>query len=440
LHKSSKSPDDLAFRLKSEAYLYISFCDVKFEFFDHICILPILESLTYVCIDTIYQMTYQPPMPPPINCTEIPGFLKRYREQINPDCECVKYVYALFMTRGHYVNSTNLEHLILFIEWCDSSMVFTGKYTDTIVRNFLVNGVTHINHEPVFKDRLKLFTDNGVNLKKFRKCTAKISKFRSEVYMSLFSDILEFENNEQVRYKKELFDAAQCGNYAEVHRIMDSKHSSIEYDDIRKALNVSIWNEYNDVAQILIHYLNLRRLKINSSFQVAVSHCNIECVHMFLDNGIDINVKTPEHNCNGYNTKYTTALYFATVNNDYSMVEELINLRADINIGSHSYESRLYGGLCQRELLDSPLYFASKFGRSMDIVELLINSKASVDATDESLKTPLHAATQAGYIEIVKRLLDAKSDFNATAMGSGPNTPLQIAQVNGHDEILTLFR
>lgn len=73
----------------------------------------------------------------------------------------------------------------------------------------------------------------------------------------------------------------------------------------------------------------------------------------------------------------------------------------------------------------------------MNIVELLINSKASVDATDNSLTTPLHVATQAGHIEIVKRLLDAKSDFNATAMGSGPNTPLQIAQVNGHDGIMS---
>lgn len=391
-----------------------------------------MESLNYVCIDTSYQMTHQPP--PPINYTKIPKFLVYYNEQIQPNCERVEYVFELFK-RHNYATGTDLELLLInFIKWCNSSMVF--EYTDTVsVRNLLANGVTHLNHEPIFRDNHRLFTDKGVNLYQFRKCAAKISKFRSEVYMSLFSDILKFEYDERVRYKKELFDAAQCGNYTEVHRIIHNKHSSILESDIDKALKVAIWNEHNNVAQILINYLNQRlsREMMGSYFHVAVSHSNIECVHMFITyRCVNIDLKIPIYSNRG--RRRATALYVATENNDYSMVEELINLRADINSGCHP--ESWWVSLTSK----SPLYFASKFGSHMDIVELLINSKASVDATDESLKTPLHVATQAGHIEIVKRLLDAKSDFNATAMGSSPNTPLQIARVNGHDEILTLFR
>lgn len=144
-------------------------------------------------------MTYQSSIPHHINCTEIPRFLAQYEEQIKPDCKHVNYVFELFRTSGHYVKDTDLEHLVNFITWCNSSMLF--EYTNTInnsVRNLFANGVTHLNHKPIFQDHLLLFTNKGVNLKKFRKCATKISKFRSEVYIYL----LEFDKNEQVRYKK----------------------------------------------------------------------------------------------------------------------------------------------------------------------------------------------------------------------------------------------
>lgn len=378
-------------------------------------------------------------LPPPINRTGIPGFLEIYKTQIKQHCERVEYVFYLFEHHGCYVPDTDLELLIKFIRWCESSMVLScdavlnDEYTDIVVRKFLANGVTHINNEPVFQNSREVYTNKGINIKEYHKSAIKISNFRSEVYMSLFQDILKYEEYERIRYKKELFDAAQLGNAGEVNLSMTNKHPSIVNLDIDKALKVAICNGHNDVVRVIIPYLSLYSLNLLSLFQLAVVRGSIDVLNVLVECNLDINSKRSVYN--GIH-KDSTALYDAIGNNEYCMVEELIRLRANVDSGSY-LENSFYPYDISFE---TPLYIASKFGSSLNIVELLIESKASVDATDESLKTPLHAATQAGRIEIVKRLLDAKSDFNATAMGSGPNTPLQIARANRFDEILMLFR
>lgn len=379
-------------------------------------------------------------LPPPINHTRIPGFLEIYKTQIKQHCELVECVFYLFEHHGCYVPYTDLEYLIEFIRWCESSMVLScdavlnEEYTDKVVRKFLANGVTHINNEPVFqKNGRRMYTDKGINIKEYHKSAIKISNFRSEVYMSLFQDILKYEEYERIRYKKELFDAAQRGDDGIVHLSMNNRHPSISNLDIDKALIVAICNGHNDVVRVIIPYLSLYSLNSSSLFKLAVVHGSVSVLNVLVEYNLDINSKSCVYN--GIR-KYSTSLYYAIENNDYCMVEELIRLRANVDSGSY-LENSFYPYYISFE---TPLYIASKFGSSLDIVELLIKSKASVDATDESLKTPLHAATQAGRIEIVKRLLDAKSDFNATEMGSGLNTPLQIARANGFDEILMLFR
>ena len=375
--------------------------------------------------------------PPSINRTGIPGFLEQYT-QIDPDTiERVTYVFYLYKTHNsHYVPNTHLEKLVEFIEWCNSSMVSNEKYTDNAIRVFMTDKYygSHINLEPVLRKGRTLYTNNAVNIKKFRKCVSVLSNFRLDVYKSVFSDILEFENYEKNRYKKELFDAAHCGNSDEVRRIFDNRHPSIDNSVIYDAIKVSIRNGYNDVTKILVGYLPSYMRSYGMWFGLAMEHNNIDCVSwLVMTQCIEINSISTLRRIGAYAA--WTPLYYAIDRNYRSMIEALINLRADINSGIYkctlSFE--------RFEHMKSPLYAVSESGNS-DMVELLITSNASVDATDESLKTPLHAATQAGHIEIVKKLLDAKSDFNAFAMGPSPNTPFQIARANNNEEILMLFR
>lgn len=382
------------------------------------------------CATLLTFVTEMASQPPPINRNKIPEFLEKY-SGICANCEIVKRVFSIYQQQNNYSENTDLVSLIKFIIWCESSMVFSEKYTDTYIRKICAD--EHPNHEPIFQNNRKLYTDRGVNIAKFRKSSHIISKFRHEVYISLFSDILDFEKYEKIRYKKELFDAAQCGNSDEVRRIFDNRHPSIDDHIINKAIEVSIWNGYNDVTQILVGYLPPVMRSYGTWFNLAVIHDNVDCVSwLVMTQCIEINSRSTLRRVG---VDAWTPLYSAIARNYHSMVEALINLHADINSGIYkcalSFE--------RFEHMKSPLYAVSESGNS-DMVELLITSKASVDAIDESLKTPLHAATQAGHIEIVKKLLDAKSDFNAFAMGPSPNTPLQIARANNNEEILMLFR
>lgn len=222
--------------------------------------------------------------PPPINRAKIPEFLEKY-SGICAKCEIVKRVFSIYQGQNSYSEHTDLGLLIDFIIWCESSMTFSEKYTDTYIKKLFVGGEMNLNHKPVLGGCRKLYTTKGVNVKKFHKYATMISEFRHEVYMSLFSEILEFEENDRIRRRKELFDSSQCGNSDEVRRIMENRHPSIDYSAICKAFNVSIWNEHNDVSQVLISYLPPHWINYKSQFRVALARGNLDYIHILVSTG-----------------------------------------------------------------------------------------------------------------------------------------------------------
>jgi len=87
----------------------------------------------------------------------------------------------------------------------------------------------------------------------------------------------------------------------------------------------------------------------------------------------------------------------------------------------------------------TPLYTASWNGH-LEIVKLLLEAKADVNAADTYGLTPLYMASQYGYTEVVKLLLDAKVDINAKAHIDGQiYTPLSAAKQMGHEKIIKLL-
>jgi ankyrin repeat protein len=86
----------------------------------------------------------------------------------------------------------------------------------------------------------------------------------------------------------------------------------------------------------------------------------------------------------------------------------------------------------------SPLHLAAHYGHSA-IVELLLHNNAPVDlrSTNQMANTALHAALAGRRAEVVKILLDAGADVDAKQHGGW--TPLHSAAANGDRAMVDLL-
>ena len=62
----------------------------------------------------------------------------------------------------------------------------------------------------------------------------------------------------------------------------------------------------------------------------------------------------------------------------------------------------------------TPLHYAAENGH-LSVVEYLVNQKADINAASNGFKsgTPLHYAAKNGHLSIVEYLVDQKADINA---------------------------
>jgi len=81
----------------------------------------------------------------------------------------------------------------------------------------------------------------------------------------------------------------------------------------------------------------------------------------------------------------------------------------------------------------TPLHRAALHGKS-DRVQILLDTKADIEATDKSGDTPLHLATMANNTETALLLLKKKANPNAT--GKGETTPLMLAACGGNEVLV----
>lgn len=112
-------------------------------------------------------------------------------------------------------------------------------------------------------------------------------------------------------------------------------------------------------------------------------------------------------------------LHYAVSVNNKEMVNLLIDKGASINAQSNDGSTSLH--------------VASVLGYK-EIVELLINRGADVNAKDNRDRTPLHLASQGGHIEIVKLLIGKGADIKLEDKDDW--TPLDYAKVYNHKKIV----
>lgn len=114
-----------------------------------------------------------------------------------------------------------------------------------------------------------------------------------------------------------------------------------------------------------------------------------------------------------------TPLHFACATRSLDVVRLLVDAGANLDArGTHSA---------------TPLHVACQSG-SIDIVRLLVDAGANLDAREDHSVTPLHAACQSGSIDVVRLLVDKGADVSAADCAG--DEPITIASEAGYSDIV----
>ena len=119
-----------------------------------------------------------------------------------------------------------------------------------------------------------------------------------------------------------------------------------------------------------------------------------------------------------------TALHFASFFNQPSIAHELVRRGAEVSVAS------------MNPMEVTPLHSAAA-AKATDIVRMLVESGAPVNAKQHGGWTALHAAADNGDEEMIKILLQHGAD--PLAQNDDGKTPAQIAQLKGREKALQLL-
>lgn len=151
--------------------------------------------------------------------------------------------------------------------------------------------------------------------------------------------------------------------------------------------------------------------KMNPDLRDAVRRGDTESVsHILGDSSKTINVDAP-----GADEK--TALHWAVIKGHSAVVAELLERRANVNLGSAAGTAALH--------------FAAREGHNV-LTQRLILAGADVNGTDANEWTPLHWSAMYGHHSVSESLINARVDTFAPAIDRHHKTALSLAQSNGH--------
>ena len=195
-----------------------------------------------------------------------------------------------------------------------------------------------------------------------------------------------------------------------------------------------------------------------SALTLAVYWKEAEMTRLLLEGGADVDnrdgrIQEPNGGVAG-----CAALHIATDAGNKSLVEFLVEHKANVNIKNGAGETPLHlaarkGYLAIAQLLiehgadvdmattagdrQTPLHYAAQAGNTA-VVELLFARKATVDVRTKQGDTPLMLAVRAGKMESVKALLAAKADINApdSYQGGRGFPPLYFAITSRRPELV----
>ncbi|MEJ2111162.1 MAG: ankyrin repeat domain-containing protein [Acidobacteriota bacterium] len=243
-------------------------------------------------------------------------------------------------------------------------------------------------------------------------------------------------------------------------------HKKRSYRYLWLAIVIIIGGGFNSSTSSALQQVDPDSVSINALTEAAMLGDSDE-VRRLIKMGVDVNLITDNE---------ATPLILASQNGHAEIVRLLLDAGANANANPFKYTPHsdyevsytpadLLPVVHQSEIVyeATALHTASRNGHT-EIVKLLLEAGANVDATGNDDVTALHAASQNGHAEIVELLLEAGANVNAeitrafyreqdhlleSMRGPEPisppmavlnyHTPLMLAAQNGYIEIVELL-
>ena len=213
---------------------------------------------------------------------------------------------------------------------------------------------------------------------------------------------------------EEFFIAIKAGNQVEVKRLLDSEPSLMNAKDEHglSAVLIAAYYQKPDLAQLLVQ----RGAELNVFEACAVG--DLARVKMLIEQQPDlINAYAPD----GFQPLGLAAFFGHT-----DIVEFLLQRGAKVNSASRN------------AMRVMPLHSAIA-NRRVEIVKLLLEYNAAVNAAQADDFTPLHEAAQNGLLDVTQWLLDRGAQVNACLSSNG-KTPLALAIEHQHEDVAELLK
>ena len=118
----------------------------------------------------------------------------------------------------------------------------------------------------------------------------------------------------------------------------------------------------------------------------------------------------------------STPLHVASESGRFDLVELLLDYKANVNAMKSGH---------------SPPLFAALKSENLKVIQLLLDRGADVNVQDKKGSTPLHIASTNGLADIVQDLLDREAEVSP--LDSNHSTPLHLASANGDLTVVNLL-
>ena len=191
--------------------------------------------------------------------------------------------------------------------------------------------------------------------------------------------------------KSPLHRAAECGNVAAVEILLRAK-TRVSHDLRHALITVAIKEGQSSVLQLLLDTAPLTREEASSLLQSATLTGHSAVMEVLLNAKASFDVGDDDNE---------TRLLIASASGDTGAIRALLAAKTNVNVG-----------MTTRRM--TPLEHAARNGHSA-AVQVLIDARADVCATNHSDYTALSYAVSNGDAASVRLLVDARADVNASS-------------------------